>query len=104
MINPKNMFRAFTFTFIVSLISATGADRPFDLQKMKLGGLPANYMSGSHGTGKASLWEISEIEVPSALNPNMLIKQHVLAHVGKIQDPDNYPVLLHKDNEFALSC
>lgn len=100
MINAKNIYRNFTLIILVSLVSVTAAERPFDLQKMKLGRLPANYISGSHGTGKSSLWEITEIEVPSSLNPNIFVKKHVLAHVGKIQDSDNYPVLFHKDKEF----
>ena len=100
MIYIRTMNRVFTLIFLVNVISTHAADRPFAFQKMKLGKLPANYISGAHGTGKPSSWEIAEIEVPSTLNPKINIKQHALVHVGNIKDSYNYPVLIYEGDKF----
>ena len=80
------------------LAAAVGS---FEFHKMKLGDLPKEYISGNHGNGGTSTWKITEIELPGELDPKATYKRRILAHTGKNNDDQHYPVLLYGAKEFS---
>lgn len=73
------------------------ADNPLNFSKHPLDKTPMNFRASG---GKPNEWKVTEVEVPSRLDPTKKVKRHCLRHSGGTNDSARYPSLVSKGKNY----
>ncbi len=82
-------------------LALAAQENPFAWDLLPAGKTPPGFRAFSAGTGAAGGWKISEIELPSLLNPNKTLRRKALVHSGNQTDAAHFPALVLDTREFG---
>ena len=85
-----------TIAFFILAHPAT-ADNPLNFSKHPVGKTPNGFRVAG---GTTNEWKVIEAEVPSSLDPSLMVKRRCLRHSGGTNNSTRYPSLVHTGESY----
>jgi len=78
-------------------LHSAAADNPLNFSKHPVGKTPIGFHAAG---GTTNEWKVIEAEIPSKLNPSLMVKRRCLRHSGGTNNSTRYPSLVYTGNSY----